>query len=86
MLTEGSAFPMVVKSRPVGIASSTSRVSTSSRVELTKSTIGESPVTVMDCSTPATSMSAFTGATKFVVSTIPSRRIVLNPASVKTTV
>ena len=76
---------MVVKSRPVGSASSRSRVSTSSRCVFCTSTIGDSPVTVMVSLSAPTCSSAFTGATKFAVSTIPSRLTVLNPGSVKMT-
>ena len=71
--------------RPVGSASSTSRVITTRCVIAGVSTIGDSPVTVIvSCSVP-TFMSALTLAVKSEVSSMPSRTTVPNPVSVKVT-
>jgi hypothetical protein len=53
---------------------------------LCTSTIGVSPVTVMVSSSAPTLRSAFTVATNVPVSSMPSRRTVLKPGSVKVTV
>ena len=50
------------------------------------STIGDSPVTVIDSWSVPTFMSAFTFAVKSDVSSMPSRMTVPKPVSVKVTV
>ena len=50
------------------------------------STTGDSPVTVTVSSSAPTFISAFTGAVNPVVSSMPSRLMTLNPASVNVTV
>ncbi len=72
--------------RPVGIASTTSFVTTFWTAALCTSTSGVSPVTVMVSATAPTFMSALTVATKLPDSSSPSRLNVLNPVSVKVTV
>jgi hypothetical protein len=47
--------------------------------ELVTSTTGASPLTVMVSATPPTRSSAFTGATKEPLNSIPSRLMLLNP-------
>jgi hypothetical protein len=71
--------------RPVGIASSTSRVMTTRCVTPCVSTIGDSPVTVMVSSSVPTRMSALMTAVKSEVSSMPSRLTTPNPGSVNVT-
>jgi len=77
---------MFWKFLPVGTASMMSRVITFCCVTRCVSTIGDSPVTVTVSVIAPTFKSALTGAVKPVVSSMPSRLMMLNPASVKVTV
>ena len=72
--------------RPVGMASSTSRVMTVRAVMLCTSTIGDSAETVIVSSSAPTLSSALIVAVKSAVSSTPSRFTTLKPGSVKVTV
>jgi hypothetical protein len=73
-------------SRELGIAAMTSLFSVCCVFALCTSTMGDSPLTVMVSSRAPTCMSPLTVATKVPLSSIPSRRAVLNPASENVTV
>ena len=77
-------MPWIV--RPVGTASSTSRLSTCDFVVLCTSTIGDEPDTVTDSSTPPTFRSVLMVAMKFDDSSIPSFLTVVNPGRSKVSV
>ena len=87
LVTPGMSTPIwPVDFMPAGIAFRMSRVITFCWVTFCKSTVGDSPVTVIvSCSEP-TRMSALTVAVKDAVSSTPSRLTVLKPVSVKDTV
>ena len=68
-----------------GIASSTSRFATNAVVLLTRSTVGDSAVTVSVSSTEPTWSSALTVGVKLPSRMMLPRRTVLNPASVNAT-
>ena len=72
--------------RPVGIASSTSRVITVRVVMFCTSTTGDSAETVIVSSSAPTFRSALIVAVKSDVSSMPSRLTTLKPGSVKVTV
>ena len=71
--------------RPVGIASSTSRVITVRVVTFWTSTMGDSAATVIVSSTAPIFISALIVAVKSDVSSTFSRLTTLNPGSVKVT-
>src|SRR6187431_2409885 len=71
---------------PAGIALSTSRVITCCCTTFCVSMVGDAPDTVMVSSSAPSRISAFTVAVNDDVSSRLSRRTVLKPASVKTTV
>ena len=71
--------------RPFGTARITSGVTARVVVALCTSTTGASPVTVIVSSSTPTRISAFTDAVKFASISIPSRRVVVKPGSVKVT-
>ena len=77
---------MFWKFLPVGTASMMSRVITFCCVTRCVSTTGDSPVTVTVSSRAPTFMSALTGAVNPVVSSMPSRLMMLKPANVNVTV
>ena len=85
-VTPVSVEPTAQMLRPVGTASSRSRDSTCCCVALFTSTTGESPVTVTVSSMAPTRSSALIVDVKFAGSSMPSRRIALNPGSVNVTV
>ncbi len=67
--------------RPVGTASSTSRVITVCVVTLWTSTIGVEPATVIVSSTAPTAIWGLTVAVKPAVNSMPSRMMVRKPGS-----
>ena len=71
--------------RPVGMVSIASRLSTWVCTAVVTSTIGASPVTVIDSSSAPTLMSALIVIVNSDGSSMPSRRTVGNPVSVKVT-
>ena len=71
--------------RPLGTASSRSRLSTCVWTVLWTSTMGDSPVTVRVSSSPPSLRSALTVAVKLEGSSSPSRLNVWKPVSVKVT-
>ena len=85
-VTAGISSDMWSWLRPVGSASRISRSSTSCCTTLRMSTSGDSPVTVIDSSTPPTRSSAFTVAIMAPESEMPSRTTVEKPGMVKVTV
>ena len=70
----------------MGSVESTSSVTSVCRRTFCTSTTGAAPVTVIVSSMPPTAMAESTFAVKPVVSSIPSRMIVLKPGSEKVTV
>ena len=84
--TPGSVKPTCHTWPPVGIVSSSSRLTTCDRPAFCTSTSGASPVTVMLSSMEPTFISPFTVAVALAVSVMPSRRNVLKPCSVNVTV
>ncbi|PYQ96611.1 MAG: hypothetical protein DMF96_17800 [Acidobacteria bacterium] len=82
----GIMMPTAWMLRPVGIASSTSRVMTVRVVMLCVSTTGDSAVTVIVSATAPTLRSALIVAVKSDVSSTFSRFTPLKPGSVKVTV
>ncbi len=83
--TPGISTISALYDRPVGMAATTSSVSTCCRFALCTSTTGESPVTVTVSSRLPTWKSALTVATKVPASSIPSRLTVRKPVNVKLT-
>ncbi len=81
----GIMMPTAWMLRPVGSTSRTSRVITTRWVTAVVSTIGDSPVTVIDSWRVPTFKSPFTFAVKSEVSSMPSRTTVAKPVSVKVT-
>ena len=77
--------PIVDQFFEVGIDWMVSLSTTWRRTTLVVSTIGASPLTVMVSSSAPTRMSTFSGAVNDAVSSIPSRRTVEKPVSVKVT-
>ena len=86
LLTPIVMTPIVDQFFDVGIASIVSFVTTARRTTLCVSTTGDAPVTVTVSSICPTRMSAFTGAVKSAVSSMPSRLTVENPGRLNVTV
>ena len=82
----GCSAARLMPRRPVGMASTTSFVTTFWTLALRTSTSGVSPVTVMVSASAPTFISALTVATNDPLSSMPSRLKVLKPGSVKVTV
>jgi hypothetical protein len=80
------SWPMPWIVRPVGMASSASRLSTCDRVVVCTSTVGEVPATVTVSSSAPTLRSLLTVIVKLAGSSRPSRLIVEKPGSVNVSV
>ena len=85
-VTPGNVVPSVANDRAVGSASSASLGSVFCWEMVCTSTTGASPVTVIVSETAPTLRDTLTGAVKPAEISMPSRRTVLKPVSVKVTV
>ena len=85
LLTPGIMAAIIEGTRLIGALLITSAVSTRSRLALWTSTTGDAPVTVTVSSSVPTRMSALMLATNVPLSSMPSRRTVLNPGRAKVT-
>ena len=83
--TAGTRIPSAPETRPVGSESTTSRVITVWRWVVCTSTVGEAPTTVTVSAISPTDSSISTVAVNVPVSSMPSRRTVLNPARLTVT-
>ena len=81
----GTSMRIEFHARTAGTELTISLLTTCCRFALWTSTIGVSPETVIVSSSAPTRISALTLAVKSPVSSIPSRLMVANPGSVKTT-
>ena len=84
-LTPGISTPRFWKDRPVGTFSMTSRVITTCCLVFCRSTTGDRPDTTIVSDMLPTCMSALMAAVNPVVSSMPSRRTVVNPWSANVT-
>ena len=85
-MTAGASAANWCGERSAGSASTTSWENTCCDTTLRTSTVGATPDTLIDSSRAPTDRSALTVAMNDVGSCTPSRRTVLNPASVNVTV
>ena len=83
--TAGTRIPRAPATRPVGSASTTSRVNTACRCVVCTSTVGDAPTTVTVSAISPTDNSMSTVAVNVPVSSMPSSTTVLNPSRLAVT-